>query len=80
MPGGLCLRAGSFVATDRLGSVVYKFGTGLAVQNGTFESGVVSPWAPYGEAQISISTVAHTGSRSMRLTTTVADYGAYQEL
>jgi hypothetical protein len=61
------------VATDRLGSVVYKFGTGLAVGNGTFESGVVAPWAPYGEAQISTSTVAHTGSRSMRLTTPVAD-------
>ncbi len=78
--GRLVFEGGKFVATDRLGSVAYKFGTGLAVQNGGFESYQLAPWASYGSAQISISNVSHTGGQSMRLTTTVSDYGAYQDV
>lgn len=50
--GRLVFEGGSFVATDRLGSVAYKFGTGLAAGNGGFESGVMSPWAPSSEQTI----------------------------
>ncbi len=78
--GRLVFEGGKFVATDRLGSVVYKFGTGLEMQNGGFETGVIDPWIPYGGGQATISTVARTGARSLRVTTPIVDRGVYQEV
>jgi hypothetical protein len=76
--GGRLMRVGDeMVATDRLGSVVYRGKCGL--ENMGFESSTLTPWAPYGEAAIASSTVARTGAKSMRLTVSVADRGAYRD-
>jgi hypothetical protein len=77
--GRLLFEGGMFVATDRLGSVVYKCGSGAAVQNGGFESGVAS-WTSYGGAQNSAAAVPRTGSLSLRMTVTAANTGVYQDV
>jgi len=78
--GRLLFEGGMFVATDRLGSVVYKCSSGAAVQNGGFESGVASPWTSYGGAQNNLTGVPRTGSLSLRMTVTTANTGVYQDV
>jgi len=77
--GRLLFEGGKFVATDRLGSAVYKFSQGLALVNGGMETGV-SPWYAYYGAQAEVSYVPHTGGRSLRVTTPIVDRGVYQEV
>jgi hypothetical protein len=52
---------GEKVITDRLGSVVHRYGRGLEIVNGGMETGV-APWYAYYGAEASISTVARTGA------------------
>jgi RHS repeat-associated protein len=77
--GRLLFEGGRFVVTDRLGSAVYTCATGLALQNGGFESGTTN-WTPYGGVQQSASTVARSGGLSLRQTTATANAGSYQDI
>jgi RHS repeat-associated protein len=77
--GRLLFEGGKFVATDRLGSVIYKCSGGLAMQNGGFETGATN-WTPYGGAQHGPSTVARSGGLSLRQTVTTTDTGIYQDI
>jgi len=70
---------GEKVVTDRLGSVVHRYGRGLEIVNGGMEAGV-APWYAYYGAEASISTVARTGAQSLRVTTPIVDRGVYQEV